>query len=124
MKHLIQLLCDPENQPHQFVGDPDELRKAMTPPTPPSSMPAAAPTMPLPTDPRPTTYKELSEVYDALRFLCEQQEGELDKIIEVCRLKVEFDRYTWDFHGVRYKRLSAAVKARLEAASKESDDKA
>ena len=39
MKHLIQLLCDPENQPHQFVGDPDELRKAMTPPTPQSETP-------------------------------------------------------------------------------------
>ena len=29
MENLIQLLTDPENQPHQYVGLPDELQKDM-----------------------------------------------------------------------------------------------
>lgn len=28
---FIQLLTDPENQPHQYVGYPDELRESLTP---------------------------------------------------------------------------------------------
>lgn len=32
MSDLISLLTDPENQPHQFVGDPDTLHKRMIDP--------------------------------------------------------------------------------------------
>lgn len=32
MSDLISLLTDPENQPHQFVGDPDTLHEHMIDP--------------------------------------------------------------------------------------------
>lgn len=32
MTDIIQLLTDLENQPHQYVGDPEGLKAALTPP--------------------------------------------------------------------------------------------
>lgn len=30
IEELVQVLCDPENQPHQWVGDPDAIREKLT----------------------------------------------------------------------------------------------